>query len=217
MNIRWLNRLAAVACAASWFGPALAADAVVADDTGPVAQPTVEAVWVEARVRFVYQPFTSGFSCSGLQTRVGAILAALGMRPGFQVRVTSCVQGQRGGGWMPTLEIVGETAQLATAERLAALAASQAGTGGDAPANRGAFAARARLVHLQDEPGGMLTPGDCELVDQFRKQVLPALGMEVVENRTDCPYRYLRPGIISLTVRVLEPVEEPTPPSDRPS
>lgn len=202
-----LTRLVA-ASIALWFGQALAADSADAGDVAVTGQQPVQAVWVESRVRFVYQPFTSSFSCSGLQTRVSVILAELGMRPGFQVHLTSCTNGPRGSGWMPTVEIVGQTVRPATPERLATIETTPPGAEGDSTENAGPFAARPRTIHLQDEPGGPLTPGDCELVDQFTKQVLPALGVEIVENRTNCPYRYLRPGIISLTVRVLEPVQQ---------
>jgi hypothetical protein len=50
----------------------------------------VTAVWKERQVQFFYRGVSTGYACSVLQTRVAALLGAVGARPDLQVMVNHC-------------------------------------------------------------------------------------------------------------------------------
>ncbi len=80
----------------------------------------------------------------------------------------------------------------------------------DAVDANGAVEAQWKTVNL----GGAdrLTPGDCELADQIKRQILPAFSSRNLKARTDCTPHQESPGNILLTVDVLVPVKNPVSP-----
>ena len=86
MSLRVVSRLAAAAVAATLLAavPALAS-----------AQDTVAAVWVPKHTHFVYQGFTTRYSCDGLRDKVSSMLRKLGAQD-LEVREQPCTSA--GGG-----------------------------------------------------------------------------------------------------------------------
>jgi hypothetical protein len=54
-----------------------------------------------------------------------------------------------------------------------------------------------------------LQPGDCELIDQLKRKVIPRLAVRVVKDETHCSPNQLSPGQPRLEVEVLTKVPEP--------
>src|SRR5512146_909610 len=78
--LRFVSRLLSAAAATTLLAavPALAA-----------AQDTVAAVWVPKEVRFIYQGFTTRYSCDGLRDQIRDMLSKLGAQD-LKVREMSC-------------------------------------------------------------------------------------------------------------------------------
>ncbi len=200
---------------------ALAPMAVVAEspEAGSAADAPapIMAVWVEQKIHFPYSAVTAYYSCDGLQSKVSAILKAIGARPGFKVTPRGCFSPRRGAEWTPSLDIVAAMPRAATPEVLAELAkdastrelAAKAG-GKPPPAAEASaeFPARVRRVDFRDSPTGLVQPGDCELIDQMRKGVFVPLGATIVVDRMGCVTHTLNNGIIVLSIDVLQPVPQ---------
>lgn len=183
--------------------------------TGEDAAPVVNAVRVEREVELVYMGFTSYYSCDGLRDKVRRVLVDLGLGDGLKVGTRGCIR-VTGPEIMPSVRIVAQVPVEATPEVLAQLE-SEAGkrelvarVKGVAPAEATAqFPVRRKRVEFEADPLGDLQEGDCELVEQLRDRVFPKLGVKVVEDRTQCAPRQVRPGSIHTVVEVLEPVPPP--------
>ena len=188
----------------------LACGAAVArsDDTPPgapsaadSAPATVQATWVEQKLRFVYWANTAYYSCDGLEGKIRSILAAIGARPGYTVQARGCFNPRRGAEWTPMVDITVATAR-------------EAGTAG--PVGEGAgqpFPARVMRVDLRDSQTGLLQPGDCELVQQLRDQVLKPLGAKIVVDRMSCSVHTLNIDTITMSLEVLVPAAETPAPA----
>src|SRR5258708_38041133 len=85
---RQVARLAAVAmltCAPAWANP----------QSEPSAGSGREsAVWAPKELEFVYQGFTTKYSCDGLQDKMRKVLIKLGARHDIQVRNWGCTRLQ---------------------------------------------------------------------------------------------------------------------------
>src|SRR5215469_16692190 len=83
---------ATLAIAATSATPA--ARAVETGGSAGEAHTTVPAHWVEKKLRFVYQGFTTRYSCQGLRDRVRDVLLQLGARASdLNVRQIGCTTG----------------------------------------------------------------------------------------------------------------------------
>ncbi len=187
----------------------------------PAATPadTVNALWVERDVNFNFAGFTSYYSCDGLRSRLEWLLGELGVQPGFKVRTRGCVR-LSGPEVMPGARIVATVPLAATPELLAELAEDASrrelaarATGGPAPVPEAAaqFPARVRRIEFRSTRSSSdgLQDGDCELMEQARRQLFPQLGVRVVEGQISCTPGQLTLGAVRITVEVLEPVPPP--------
>jgi len=184
----------------------------------PAAPATVNAVWVEREVGFNYSGFTSYYSCDGLRAKLEWLLGEIGARPGFKVRTRGCVR-LSGAELMPGARIVATVPLEATPELLAEIASDASrrelaarAKGGSVPAPEAAaqFPARVKRVEFRSARGNFdgLQDGDCELMEQARRQLFPKLGVRVVEGQISCTPNQLTLGAVRMTVEVLEPVPE---------
>ncbi|HEY6516371.1 MAG TPA: hypothetical protein VIY50_09520, partial [Steroidobacteraceae bacterium] len=55
------------------------------------AQDSVSAVWVPKHIEFIYQGFTTHYSCDGLQSEIRTMLQKLGAQD-LKVRQMACVR-----------------------------------------------------------------------------------------------------------------------------
>lgn len=171
---------------------------------------TVAAVWKTQQLPFVYQGYVS-YSCEGLREKLDKILRSVGARAGIAMRVSGC------GGFSgnTALQIVLQSPVVATPATVRELTTYDAThalvahvRGESLPSEMGLprFAAVWKRVSFERDSRMRLDPGDCELVDELRRQILPRLSVQIVRNFVHCASRYgniTRPG---LTVLALVPV-----------
>jgi hypothetical protein len=144
-------------------GPALAADAsAAASDQG---------VWQKHEYSFVFLGFTSTYSCDGLADKIKLLLIAAGARKDAKSQPGACASG------------FGRPDKFARAN-LTFYTLAPAGSGG--PADAKPINGTWRPVSLSARSPRDLGTGDCELVEQFRNNVLPMFTTRNVDNQTTC-------------------------------
>ena len=206
--MRYERRLLVVLCAL----PLLGAHATEQGSPEPV-----QAIWKSQEFAFFFQSQTTFYSCSSLEAKVERILKALGVpKPHVKVRSVDC---QSGPVRMPRV-VVNITAPVeATPQEMAErdkgkskreLAARVRGEKED-PDALAPFPAQWKRVSLSR--GAVdLEPGDCELIEQLRRKVLPKLAIRVVKDGTHCTPQQLTPGQPQLEVEALVALPKPDEP-----
>lgn len=154
----------------------------------------VQAIWKPQEFTFHYQSFTTFYSCESLEAKLQQILNQLGAKGEVRVRSADC---GRGPVRMPRAEITLISPVEATAEAIAELKKSQ----GRRELAAKVAGERAKAVELAEQFPAQWTrvtigrgrgsptfeSGDCELLDQVRRKILPKLSVRVVEDNTPCP------------------------------
>jgi hypothetical protein len=164
--------MATVACAYGIQGAPLAA----ADDA-PIAVAHQAAVWQEHRYSFAFLGFTSTYSCDGLADKLKILLLAAGARPDVKSEPGACASTFGRPDKFARADLTFYT--LAPADSAAATGGALAA--GAAPVD-GAWHEVAFASHRPRE----LATGDCELVEQFKSNVLPLFTTRNVEAHTTC-------------------------------
>lgn len=153
-----------------WAAPLWAADA----DTGN----PVPAVWKEQHLEFFYVGRTARYSCDGLRDKVRAMLLDLGARRDLSVTAVGCentadrVRLESQG---PSLDIVVSTPALpdAAAKPLH-------------PGDLAALDARFESFTITSDPFRNMGIADCELVEEFARQILPKLTTRDLKQDITC-------------------------------
>jgi hypothetical protein len=179
---RYLSRLAAAAALSTLIAavPGLAA-----------AQDDVSAVWVPKHIQFVYQGFTTHYSCDGLQDRIRGMLEKLGAHD-LKVRQFGCVRMSG-----PTLFPGVQVDMRVLVPRSSAEAANSKNA--SAPVQ-----AQWSNVVLMPENGSFNEQGDCELIEQFKRTFLPLFTTRNVKYGSTCVPHQLTLGT-HLSAEVLVP------------
>jgi hypothetical protein len=152
------------------------------------ASTAVPAHWVEKKFRFVYQGFTTRYSCQGLREKVRDVLLQLGARPSdLSVRQIGCTTGFSQPDPFPSVGgtfYVLEPASGSTEQPV------------DAAWQR---------VNVRVGRPGLDTAGQCELVEQVKQRILPLFSTRNVAFQQRCIPHKLTPNGSSLSVDVLKP------------
>jgi len=148
-------------------GAVLLSAASRADDSASAGGP---GTWQSHKYTFQFLGFTSTYSCDGLADKVRIILLAAGARSDVKSQPGACASGFGRPDKFARADLTFYT--LSPSDPSAA--ASDAVKGNWRPIT---FAAR------QPQELGI---GDCELMDQFRQQVLPMFSTRNVVNNTTC-------------------------------
>jgi len=174
------------------------------------ADETVKAVWQVQDIHFQYIGFTTQYSCDSLRDKMREVLKQLAVREDTLVSVAGCTE-MSGPAKNPSLRIVVAhavpEAGFKPGEKRAELLAlmqrkSKTAVPGDEP-----FDAVLRTVVLKSKSGlGSGAAGDCELLEQTRRFLLPKLGVKVVKDDMRCTPYQGSVGTQSLAVEVLAPV-----------
>jgi len=184
-----------------------------ADPVPPVndaAAPVVHAVWKQQTFDFHYQSFTTFYSCSSLSEKVRRILVELGGDDQTKVRVSGCESGGSIAR-MPLVRITMTSPVEATPDVLAELQKSRpvrelaARVRNDSSKHvdlDAQFPALWKRVSLSRGALG-LAPGDCELIEQIERKVLPQLAVRVVSNDMRCMPNQISMGQPRLEVEAL--------------
>ena len=161
-------------------GPAAHAAEVPLVDA-PVAGAALTAVWREQHVQFLYMGRTSRYSCDGLRDKVRAMLLDLGARRDLKMTAVGCeAYGsaiQRPS--TPSLSIV------FSAPAIMDSAAKPAGA-----EDRPTTDARFEMFTMTNDAFRNMGVGDCELVEEFARQILTKLVTRHLQQDITCvPYQ----------------------------
>ena len=137
----------------------------------------VLAVWKEQRLDFAYMGRTARYSCDGLRDKMRSLLLDLGARRDLKVSLLACDESAplRRGYLGPRLSIVFSSPALWDA----AAHASHAG-------DLAAVDARYETFTLTSDAFRNYGVGDCELVEEFARQILPRLSTRDVKQDITC-------------------------------
>ena len=172
----------------------VACGAVFAD--APASSPPSEwAVWSPKELRFIYQGFTSHYSCDGLRAKVRDVLLELGARKDLKVQEMACA----GPAGSPT-QFPGVTVTMHVLEP-----ASGKGGGTAMPT----VPAQWKTVDLTAGRNPLEVAGDCELIEQIKQHVLPKFTVRDVQYSSTCVPHQLSVGGTRLKAQVLVPAETP--------
>lgn len=192
----------------------IGAPAAHADQGTALAEP-VHAIWRQHQLLFVYNSFRVQYSCSGLRTKIGSILKAMGAHRDVAVDVNcddndlvSLAQ------MMVTfkLPVIASEANVRAAttytteqELVARLRRVQLPSATDLPR----FTAQLRTVTVTRDRRLSLDSGDCDLLEGVRDQLLPKLGISVTEKGFRCysDGSRVRPKFEVATLVPIEPAE----------
>lgn len=141
----------------------------------------VPAVWKERHIDFFYMGRTARYSCGGLRDKVRAMLLDLGARRDVKIVPVGCEDYDRvhvdSAG--PSLNIVFSAPALPDA-------AAKPLHPGDLAATDARFVAFA----ITSDAFRNMGIGDCELVEEFTRQILPKLATRDVKQDITCvPYQ----------------------------
>ena len=147
----------------------------------PVAGSPLQAVWKEQHLDFAYIGRTARYSCQGLREKMRSLLLDLGARRDLQVSLYSCDESEslRRGYLGPRLSLVFSTPALPDAS------AKPLHAGDLVPVN-----ARYEPFTLTSDAFRNYGVGDCELVEEFARDILPHLSTRNVKQDITCiPYQ----------------------------
>jgi hypothetical protein len=175
----------AVACLSA---PAFAAD-TTAQATAPVA--TEPAVWAQKEVQFTYMGFTTHFTCDGLRDAVREMVLQLGARKDdLKILEQPCSRPDRVDPF-PGVKIKMSVLQP--------VGAAPPAPGIDSPIVEAYW----KPVKLPYRATNLDAAGQCELLEQFKRTVLPLFTTRNVDLHAGCVPHQLEPLGTSLQAEVL--------------
>ncbi len=179
---RLVLRMAAAAAAATLLAavPALAA-----------APDSVAAVWVPKQVQFIYQGFTTHYSCDGLRDQIRTMLQRLGAKD-LKVQEMGCVR-LSGPSPFPGVDV-----HMRVLVPASSAEASKSGSA--APGVQ----AHWKNVVLMPSNADFNDQGNCELIEQFKETFLPLFSTRKVDYGSTCVPHQLTLGT-HLSAEVLMP------------
>ncbi len=181
----------------------------------PATADTVQAIWKHQEISFYFQSFTTFYSCTGLEGKLERVMRALGVHAKVRVRSADCPASIAR---MPrvVMQVVSpvEATPAALAERdknksVRELTERVKGGKSTHPLDSlEQFPAQWRKVSLTRGKLS-LEPGDCELIEELQRKVLPQLAVRVNEKDLRCSPNQLTLGQPRLEVEAL--IELPKP------
>jgi hypothetical protein len=176
--------------------------AAAADEIGAPAAGGESAVWTPKELTFVYQGFTSRYSCDGLRDKVRSILLELGARQDLKVNESPCSSFGRPDPF-PGVRIKMNVLQPAADK--------------SATAGTQSVPAHWKAVELTPERDAVSAAGDCELVEQVKQSILPLFATRNVEYSSNCLPHQLQIGGTRLRAEVLVPDQKPDQKNEKPA
>jgi hypothetical protein len=150
--------------------PALLASNAVFADAASLGSAPEQGVWQKHEYNFAYLGFTSTYSCDGLADKLKLLLIAAGARKDAKSQPGACASG------------FGRPDKFARAS----LTFYTLAPAGSANPDGKPLAGTWLPVAINDRSPRELRVGDCELVEQFRDNVLPLFTTRALENHTTC-------------------------------
>jgi hypothetical protein len=147
----------------------------------PVVGSPFPAVWKEQQLEFSYMGRTARYSCQGLRDKMRSLLLDLGARRDLQVSLLGCDESAPlGRGYLgPRLNLIFSSPALPDAS------AKPLHPGDLAPVD-----AHFEPFTLTSDAFRNYGVGDCELVEEFAREILPRLSARNVKQDITCmPYQ----------------------------
>jgi len=155
------------------------------------SEPLMAGSWQKHQYTFQYMGFTSTYSCDGLAYKLKVLLLAAGARADVKSEPGACAAS-----W-------GRPDKFARADltfyTLAPLAA-EASDAGEKPVS-----GRWRAVAFANRSPRELAIGDCEVVEQFRTNLLPMFATRNIDAHTTCIPHQESGSVINLKFDVFAP------------
>jgi hypothetical protein len=139
------------------------------------------AVWKEQHLEFTYDGRTARYSCQGLRDKMRSLLLDLGARRDLHVALLGCDESAPlGRGYVgPRLSLIFSSPALPDASAKALR-----------PGDLTAVDARYEAFTLTSDAFRNYGVGDCELVEEFAREILPHLSARNVKQDITCvPYQ----------------------------
>jgi hypothetical protein len=195
----------------AWVAVLLLA-ASVANAQSQADEPVVEAVWKPQRMNFAYRGYSTLYSCHSLQQKLEKILMTVGARGGIELRAYSCDDDLAIARFQIALTSPVEATpqnveQLTSYDAQDELVARVRGERLASAEDLQRFPAVWKTVSFARSREMKLAPGDCELVLQLRRHILPRMSVQIVSDRVRCS-QFGNIGKPQLTVSALVPVEK---------
>jgi hypothetical protein len=181
----------------------------------PQPDEVVEAVWKPQQLNFVYRGYSTLYSCRSLQDKLHKILTTVGANGDIAMRTYSCSDALSVASFQIVLASPVEATpenveQLTTYDTHDELVARMHGQRLASGEDLQRFPAVWKTISFARSRDMKLAPGDCELVLQLRRHVLPRMSVHVISDDVRCsPFGNI--GRPRLTVSALVPVKEKTP------
>jgi hypothetical protein len=170
-----------------------------AETAPPPAGQAQSAVWTEKELTFVYQGFTTRYSCDGLRDKVRTVLLDLGAeKKSLKVMEMGCSSSAGRPDPFPGVRVKMRVLQPAGSPDAAKAA------------DPTPVAAHWQPVDLKLRDNFTTDSGECELVEQIRQKIVPAFAARNVDLQTTCiPHQatVARP-ILKLDVLVPDAVKQ---------
>lgn len=149
------------------------------------------AVWTPRKLHFVYQGFTTHYSCEGLRDKVRRALLDLGARKDLQVREGACWRPAEGPEPFPNVHVTMNVLEPADATKT------------DEQAK--VVSARWKAIDLKLDQDPLRQAEDCELLEQIKHSFLPLFATRKVDYQSSCVAHQVSPGGTWLRAEVLVP------------
>jgi hypothetical protein len=188
------------------------------DPATVLANPTeqeVTAVWKAQQMNFEYRGYSTTYSCRSLEDKLEIILRTVGARE--NVRLQSYVCDEQVG--IARFQISMQSPVVASDENIRELTTHDskdelvARVNGEQLPNANdveRFPAVWKEVSFARDRDMRLERGDCELVQQLRRQILPRMSVRIVKDKTNsCSSAFGNVGSPRLTVSALVPAKAP--------
>lgn len=173
-----------------FVGALLASGAVLAYATADAAigsSAHEPGIWTKHEYSFAFMGFTSTYSCDGLADKLKILLVAAGARSDAKVRAGACALGFGRPDKFARADLTFYTlAPVGTGGGAANTVSNTAGKVIDKAGDMAPVDGRWVPHALSDRRPRDLGVGDCELVEQFRSNVLPLFTTRNIDNHTTC-------------------------------
>ncbi len=157
-----------------------------------MAQGQVNAVWAPRHVRFIYQGFTTQYSCDGLREDIRAMLIKLGAHD-LKIRSYGCTR------------LVGVEPFPGVQVSMQVLVPAETAKGKQYGPT---VAAHWQNVVLMPDNASFEEQGNCELIEQFKETFLPLFTTRHINYRSTCVPHQIMLGT-HLSAEVLMPPATP--------
>jgi hypothetical protein len=171
----------------------------------------VQAVWKPVEIRYSYVGFTTAYNCDAFEAKMKNILQRLGSPPQTKVQANGCIDLNRPSrNFFVTVTTAtpvpaSEAQEPANKTEQELIDRLNSSRGDQNRLSKDPFPATWKTVDLSRDRKLDLQPGDCELMEGLRKDVLPKLGVKVVSEKINCTPKQLSIQTPDLVVSALMP------------